>query len=103
MGEDNSDVTKLVIMVVGVAAISLFAYLIFRERQTIQTNQLSQLSDLSNLEQKIMQLNEKVDNFKIQQLSNHIIEKIVEPERKTVSLKSKPRATQPRSEFFGMV
>ena len=98
MAEDSSDVSKLVIMVVGVAAISLFAYLIFRERQNNQLNQLSQLNELSSLEQKIMQLNNKIDNFKIQQLTPKI-----EPERTTVSLKSKPRSTQSRSEFFGMI
>lgn len=102
MGE-NDDISKLVIMIVGVSAIALFAYLIFRERQNVQTqtNQLSQLSDLTNLEQKIMQLNEKVDRFSknnIQQLSTD-----KESERKVVSLKAKPRSTQPRAEFFGML
>lgn len=50
--DNNNDVSKLVIMVIGISTIALFAYLIFRERnrpqQTISLDQ-----HLQNLEEKI--------------------------------------------------
>ncbi len=103
MGEnDGNDISKLVILVVGVSAIAFFAYLIFKEKNNKQsTSQLSQLSNMSNIEQKLMQLNEKIGDFSKNQTQIKQLNSL--PERKTVSLQSKPRMKQTRAEFFDMI
>jgi len=61
MSDDNDNVTKLVVLVLGIATIGFFAYLIFKEYGKYKLgNQSQQMSladdDLFNLERKIHNL-----------------------------------------------
>ncbi len=114
---NNSDGTsKLVILVVGVSALALFAYFLYRERNRLQSlpqlqpQQLPQIAplqtsgDLRLIEEKLMQLEMKIDRV-TKTLNAHTRSSL----QTTTSEYKKPKSLNPelqerraRSEIFDM-
>jgi hypothetical protein len=91
---DNNDVSKLIILVIGVATISLFVYLIFRERNIVQPQQTL------SLDQKLLQLEEKIN--KINTMSP--VQPTISEPRNIVSMSTrlKPQQIKNVKNYFDM-
>lgn len=72
MSEDNDNVSKLIVLALGIAAIGFFAYLIFKESMKYQVGSQQQKSladdDLFNLERKIHNLENTVSRGNVRTL-----------------------------------